>query len=104
MSRQMVWSQQAERQLDELHDHISEHSTVNADRFVLRILSTAESLHAFPERGRRVPESLSDELHELHVGRYRLIYRITSDNIRILALWHGARALANRLHELEWDQ
>ncbi|CTP85385.1 hypothetical protein XTPLMG728_0868 [Xanthomonas translucens pv. poae] len=54
----------------------------------------AESLQAFPERGREVPEAGNPAVRELLFQSYRIIYRSHAAVVEILAIVHGARDLS----------
>jgi len=54
-------------------------------------LSAADSLATLAERGRVVPETSDPSIREIFVYRYRMMYRVTSDSVSILAFIHGAR-------------
>jgi len=43
--------------------------------------------------GRVVPELANEDVREVIVGSYRVIYRIQQDQVHILTLHHGARLL-----------
>ena len=46
-----------------------------------------DRLAMFPEHGRVVPELELQQLREVPIGRYRLLYRITADGVEIVTLW-----------------
>jgi plasmid stabilization system protein ParE len=46
-----------------------------------------------PHSGRRVPEIDRDDVREVLVGRYRVLYRITTDEVHVFAIVHGRRQL-----------
>ena len=52
--------------------------------------STAESLSDLATRGRVVPELEDSTIREVFVYRYRLIYQVSSDEVRVLAVIPGA--------------
>jgi plasmid stabilization system protein ParE len=54
------------------------------------VLAAAESLSVFSERGRIVPEVGSRAIREIFVYRFRLMYQVSSSDVRILAVLHGA--------------
>ena len=45
--------------------------------------------------GRVVPELNEENVRELIVGNYRVIYEATASTMRILTVLHGARLLKN---------
>lgn len=56
-----------------------------------------------PERGRVVPELEDPEVHELFVGRYRVLYEIHPREVWVMRVIHGNRdlllALGKRRHD-----
>ena len=59
-----------------------------------RALETASTLSTLADRGRVVPEASDPAIRELFVFRYRLIYRVESDRVYVIAFVHGARDFA----------
>jgi plasmid stabilization system protein ParE len=45
------------------------------------------------ERGRVVPEAHASEIREVFIKSYRLIYKLTLDEVIVVAFVHGARDL-----------
>lgn len=84
------WSVEARDTLDEIIDCISADSPETAAGVLNVVLDTAASLSLFASRGRRVPELESEEIREVFIYRYRLIYQVSTAEVRILALVHGA--------------
>lgn len=79
--------------LRQIHDYISDDSPENADRLVARIIQRAESLAEQPLRGRAVPEYDRDDVREVRERPYRIIYRVSVDEIQILSVMHERRLL-----------
>jgi len=50
-------------------------------------------LAKFPRAGRKVPEFDDENVRELVVYSYRLIYRLQDDEVVIAAVIHGRRTL-----------
>jgi toxin ParE1/3/4 len=86
--RRVVWTERARRELDEAIGFISEDSVQGARRVLHEVLESAASLSTLGERGMIVPERGDPVIRELLVGSYRLLYRVSSDQIEILALLH----------------
>jgi len=59
-----------------------------------RILGAGDSLGESPDRGRVVPEAARDDVRELIIGPYRLIYRRDPDAVTITMLLNGSRDLS----------
>ena len=94
MARSLRWSDRALDELDAALAHIAQDSPINAaaDRIVTRL----DSLPDQPGQGRRVPECEGpDELREVIVQSWRIIYRISNAEVTIVAVIHSARLLRN---------
>ena len=57
----------------------------------------SEQLIRHPRSGRIVPQYDDENLRELIVHPYRLIYRLKPDCIDIIAVFHGAQQLPESL-------
>lgn len=69
----------------------------DAELFVERLIEDTDKLEDHPRSGWRVPEAdQRDDIRELIVQGYRIIYRIEADEINILTFIHGSRDLAGR--------
>jgi plasmid stabilization system protein ParE len=55
--------------------------------------SATDKLESFPRSGRIVPELGIENIREILVGSYRIIYRIRYDDVHLLTVHHGARLL-----------
>lgn len=62
-----------------------------------QILDTADLAAEFPTMGRVVPEFDNEEVREVLIHSYRIIYRIEPHRILIGAVVHGARLLKNAI-------
>jgi toxin ParE1/3/4 len=91
------WTAEAETHLDGIYHYIAKDSSLYASRTLDKLTRRAEHLIDYPRVGRIVPKYDDPNLRELIVGSYRVIYRITSDHIEILAVFHGAQQLPDSL-------
>jgi toxin ParE1/3/4 len=88
------WTEPAIDELAAIRDYISRDSEHYAGQFIGQIIEAVEKLETFPERGRKVPESLETEgIRELLFQSYRIVYRLGTDRIQILTVLHGSRDL-----------
>lgn len=60
-----------------------------------KITSRSQQIADYPLSGRKVPEYDAEDIRELIEKPYRIIYRIKSDQIDVLAVIHGSRRLPN---------
>jgi toxin ParE1/3/4 len=96
------WAEPALIDLEGIRDYIRKGSEYYAARFVERVIEAVESLEKLPEKGRRVPESKEKSIRELIFYNYRIIYRVETERLLILAVIHGARNLSQKRIK-PWD-
>lgn len=72
----VTWACAAARDLEHAVAYIAQESPVYAATFAREVLEASCSLQTLPSRGRVVPEVGRDDVRELIVGSYRLIYRM----------------------------
>lgn len=93
MARQVRWSNEAVIDLESIAEYISRDSTYYAAAFAEEVLSTAATLERFSGRGRIVPEIGEENIRELFVKGYRLLYKTGDDFVLVLGVIHGRRDL-----------
>lgn len=98
------WTLGARRNLREIVTYIQRDSSVYAAQVAERLLAAVDRLEQLPKLGRVVPEYQDAALRELLVGHYRVIYRVQSDSIGIIALIHASRDLLRHLPATDWKR
>jgi addiction module RelE/StbE family toxin len=93
--RELFWSEDAQRELDAIVDHIADASAMDAMRVFDRLAEQARKLETFAERGRRVPElgtrGRRSRVRELVVRPWRLIYAVHDGHVMVIALVDSRR-------------
>jgi len=89
----VVWTELAHAQLDEAMAYIAADRPATAARWLELVLETASSLSEFPDQGRIVDEAQREDIRELIVSPYRIIYRRDEADISITMFLHGRRNL-----------
>jgi plasmid stabilization system protein ParE len=89
------WSPQALEDLELIAEYIARDSDFYARAVVQAVVESARSFGTLPHRGRIVPEFGDPCTRERLVYSYRLIYRIETERIVIVAVIHGQRLLTN---------
>jgi len=87
----VIWSIPARNDLKLIYDYIAKDSRYYATNVVENIVSKAENLDEFPEIGRVVPGIGDENVRELIIYSYRLIYEVVLNDVQILAIIHGKR-------------
>ena len=91
------WTNNAIEHLVNIYEHIALNSPTYAKRMVDRITRRSEQIGDQSLSGRKVPEYETEDIRELIEKPYRIIYRIKSDQIDVLAVIHGARLLPEKI-------
>jgi len=87
------WTERASADAIGIFDYIADQSLAYADSVYERVLERPEQLTVHPRSGSVVPEFGRDDIRELFIYSFRLIYRIADDEIRVLTIIHGSRKL-----------
>jgi toxin ParE1/3/4 len=101
MRFQVVLTEDAERDLQDLIAYVAKHdSPASAEHVLSRILEIADSLVASPTRGSQPKElrSLGDqEYRQVFFKPYRLIYRVVGQQVAIYLIADGRRDMQSLL-------
>ena len=89
------WTKQALNDIDSIANYIAIDSSFYAKMFVKRIFEVVKHIETFPQSGRVVPEIDNDNIREVLIGNYRIIYRTKNALVEILTIYHSARLLTN---------
>ncbi len=87
------WSHLARDDLDNIVRYIGRDSPFYAQAFAERVLAATRRLGVFPKSGRMIPEAEDKTMREIIVQAYRVMYRIESERVLVLAVMHGSRDL-----------
>ena len=99
MAYEIEWAESAIAGLLEAVEYIAKDSPSYAAALAVRAERSAASLNELPHRGRRVREYNDPNVRELIVSNHRLIYRVGSDIITVIAFVHTARDLPSFVEE-----
>ena len=93
MAHRITWSRRALRDIESIAEYIAADSPTYAGIVVKKIVSHTRMLAKFPRTGRKVPEFDDENVRELIVYSYRIIYRLQGDKVVIAAIIHGKQLL-----------
>jgi len=93
MAHRVDWSRRALQDLEAIAEYIAADSPAYAGIVVKKVVSQTKMLAQFPCSGRKVPEFDNDDIRELIVYAYRIIYRLQENAVVIAAVIHGKRIL-----------
>lgn len=89
----IVWSPLAIERVSEIAQYIARDSPRMAAKWVDNVFKKVNRLKNFPKSGRKVPETKRADIQEILYGNYRIIYRISPNDISILTVRHGKQIL-----------
>ncbi|MES2769461.1 MAG: type II toxin-antitoxin system RelE/ParE family toxin [Bdellovibrionota bacterium] len=89
----IVWTEKSVQDLLLIKEYISRDSFERAEAWVQELFDAGESLESLPGRGRVVPEFNKENIKELIIENYRLVYRIKKTSIEILTVFESHRKL-----------
>ena len=85
------WTDRAVSDLESVGDHIALDNPAAAERWVGRLVVAAQNAASAPLAGRRVPELARDDVREVFLRTYRIVYRITDERVEVLTVFEGHR-------------
>ena len=89
----VTWTEQALDDLDAILLFIARDSTRYAQMFAQRVFQAIQRLDEFPLSGRVVLEIGQENIREIILQSYRIIYRLEADEAQILTVHHGSSLL-----------
>ena len=95
-SYQVLWSHTAQRDLTEIINYIAQDSVDDALMILHKLEAKAALLVTLPNRGRIVPELLHtgiSQYRELISAPWRIIYRVESQRVLVMAVLDSRRDL-----------
>ena len=101
--RKLIWTEPSLSDLQAIFDYICKDSEYYDSIFVSEIIDSAEKLIDFPKMGRIVPEYQQNDIREIIVQSYRVIYQLEQNQILILTVIHGRRELT-KLMEIDEEE
>lgn len=96
---QLRWTEPAREDLRQIHGFIARDSSAYATRLIMRIEKAVDGVRRFPLAASRVAEWDRDDLREIFVASYRVIFRVAETTIEIITVIHSARELPDSFRE-----
>lgn len=96
MSR-IRWTEQAVSDLQGIRECIERDSPRYGRLVVERLIEAVSRLEGFPRSGRTVEELDRDDIREIVVGEYGLVYRVQPDAVTMLTVFRSSRLFPSSL-------
>ena len=101
MDKKVVWAEQSFKDIEAICEYISKDSKFYAYAFADTLFEAGENLKEFSNRGRIVPELMKENIREIFINEYRLIYHISIDIVEVLTIIHGRRNAGRILKKIK---
>ncbi|WP_257461780.1 type II toxin-antitoxin system RelE/ParE family toxin [Archangium lipolyticum] len=85
------WTHRSIGDLRAIGRYIAEDNPRAARQWVERLRQRAHEAAATPKAGRRVPEIEREDIREVFLRSYRIVYRVVRDGIEVLTVFEGHR-------------
>lgn len=95
------WTRRAERQMIEIGRFIARDKAGAARRWTEMLRRRAAEAAEAPMAGRKVPELDREDVREVILRGYRLVYRVTGSGVDVLTVFEGHRLLRSALGDPE---
>jgi plasmid stabilization system protein ParE len=89
----LLWSRRARNDLDSIASYIATDDPMAARRWIEQQRNRARKAAAVPGIGRQVPEYARDEIREVLLRTYRIIYLVARGRVVVLAVVEGHHLL-----------
>ena len=85
------WTPQALDDVAAICAFIARDAPRYAQVFARRVFQSVDRLETFPLSDRVVPEAGQEDLREVILGNYRIVYRIDANVVQVVTVYHSAR-------------
>ena len=93
---EVIWTDIALNDVNDIAEFIANDSEKYSEIQAERFFKAVKVLEAFPESGKIVSEIMDENIRELSLGNYRIIYQLVSPKIvAIITVHHRKRLLGN---------
>jgi plasmid stabilization system protein ParE len=82
------WTAAAKVDLARFHTFLAPYDEDAANALLDLLVEAPEALLSFPRRGVKLTEFEPRQIHEFHVGSYRLRYELVGDELRVVRVFH----------------
>jgi len=88
------WSARAMRELEQIATYIARDNPKAAREWVAKLRQTAENAARAPLAARMVPEIQRDDVREVFLRSYRIVYGVRDDHIFVFSVFGSGKRLS----------
>lgn len=91
----VIWTPLAQTDLKTIHSRIAKDAPLNAKKVAADIVNKTNATLSLPHDalGKKAPEFDRDDIREIHIHAWRVIYHVQADKKFVLTLFHKRRDL-----------
>ncbi len=91
----VIWTPRAQADLKAIYSHIAKDAPLNAKKVAADIVNQTNATLSLPHDalGKRVTEINRDDVREIHIHAWRVIYQVREHKKYVLTLFHKRRDL-----------
>ena len=93
----VIWSRRARNDLREIGDYIGRDDREQARIWLRKLWERVNRVSSVPRSGRVVPEYRRDDVREVFLKTYRIMYRVVSGRLFVLTVLEGHRMIHDDL-------
>lgn len=92
----VIWTPLAQADLKSIYDHIAQEAPINAKKVTADLVTQTNTMLSLQQDiGKKVPEFNRDDLREIHIHTWRVIYHLQANHKFVLTLFHKRRDLTS---------
>lgn len=93
----VIWTALAQADLKAIYHRIATDAPLNAKRVAADIVNKTNATLALPHDalGKKVPELDRDDVREIHIHAWRVIYQVQTNSKFVLTVFHKRRDLTS---------
>ena len=93
-ARSLLWSARARRDLDQIAGYIARDKRAAARNWIAKLREAAEGAARMPLAGRIVPEIQREDVREVLLRSYRIVYGVRDDHVLVFTVFGGGKQLS----------
>jgi addiction module RelE/StbE family toxin len=89
----LAWTKRAQDDLISIGKYIAGDNIVNARKWIKKLRARVRRIIDAPMSGRVVPEFENDNIREVFLGNYRIVYLVQNETVLIITIFEGHKLL-----------